>query len=280
MPRLRSGCRAKLAPKAGIETGAEAGQPRVVLGKVGGVTAEQGGEEARDETQGEVMPETGAGAGAGQMMVWKGPKEGARGDDAAEESGAEEGVCELEEAEESSTEGEGTGAGPEGGAGQLRAAQQTGVGNDSTVLREEAEDAGQLEIEGWELWKEGRAERFRARGHSGHWYLGDPKWLQEDNAAWAKIWEQRLSARREKQVLQGDEAAAVATAAKAEGSRGSQRKRERSDGGRQQKKQKATQQKKRKVKPQMGVQSDRERGGAVTEVNRATGQGGKEISDQ
>ena len=80
VPRLRSGCRAKLAPKAGIETGAEAGQPRVVLGKVGGVTAEQGGEEARDETHGEVMPETGAGAGAGQMMVWKGPKEGEGGD--------------------------------------------------------------------------------------------------------------------------------------------------------------------------------------------------------
>ena len=107
-----------------------------------------------------------------------------------------------------------------------------------------------------ELWKEGRAERFREGGHSGHWYLGDWKWLLEDTAAWAKIWEQRLSARREKQVLQGDEAAAVATAAKAEGSRGSQRKRERGDGGRQHKKQKAAQQKKRKVQPRRGVQSD------------------------
>ena len=75
MPRLRSGGRAKLAPGAGIETGAEAGQPRVGLGKVGGVTAEQGGEVAQDETQGEVMSETMAGAGAGQMVVWKGTKE-------------------------------------------------------------------------------------------------------------------------------------------------------------------------------------------------------------
>ena len=52
VPRLRSGCRVKPAPKAGIEIGAGAGQPRAVLGKVGGATAQQGGEEARGDTRG------------------------------------------------------------------------------------------------------------------------------------------------------------------------------------------------------------------------------------
>ena len=76
VPRLRSGCRAKPAPKAGIEIGAGAGQPRAVLGKVGGATVQQGGEEARGDTQGEVVPETGVGVGAGQQVVWKGPSWG------------------------------------------------------------------------------------------------------------------------------------------------------------------------------------------------------------
>ena len=53
VPRLRSGCRVKPAPKAGIEIGAETGQPRAVQGEVGGATAQQGLEEARGDTQGE-----------------------------------------------------------------------------------------------------------------------------------------------------------------------------------------------------------------------------------
>ena len=122
------------------------------------------------------------------MVAWKGTKEGEGGNNTAEESRAEEAADhELEEAEELSTEEEGTEEGPEGRAGQLRAAKQKGVGNNSTVLREEVEDAGALELEGWGLWKEGRAERFQEGGHSGHWYLGDQKWLLEDTTAWAKI---------------------------------------------------------------------------------------------
>ena len=37
--------------------------------------------------------------------------------------------------------------------------------------------------EGWKLWNEGRAERFRAQGHSGKWNEGR-MWLQEDDADW------------------------------------------------------------------------------------------------
>ena len=73
----------KPTPKAGIEIGAGAGQPRAVLGEVGGATVQQGWEEARGDTQGEVVPETGVGVGAGQMVVWKGPKAGEGGHDSS-----------------------------------------------------------------------------------------------------------------------------------------------------------------------------------------------------
>ena len=80
---------------AGIEIGAGTGQSRAALGEVGGATVQQGWEEVGGDIQGEEAPETGVGVGAGQMVVWKGPKE-----DAAAESGAEGTAdSELEEAE-------------------------------------------------------------------------------------------------------------------------------------------------------------------------------------
>ena len=146
-----------------------------------------------------------------------------------------------------------TGAEAAGEAGQPMVVQQAEVGSDFAAQRREAEELRELQLEGWTLWKEGRAERFRDQGHSGHWYEGEMKWLREDNAAWDTVWERKLSGRREKQVQQEDEVAAVATAVKAEGSRGAQRKRGRSGGGRQKKGRKAAQQKKRKVQLQRGV---------------------------
>ena len=235
--------------KAGIEAGAEAGQPRVVLEVVGGDTAEQGREEEGDENQEEVVPEAGAEAGVGQMMMWEGSEEEVGGDDAVEESGVEKGGYDLEEGAELSTEEEGTGAEAAGEAGHPMVVQQAEVGSDFAAQRREAGEPRELELEGWTLWKEGRAERFRDQGHSGNWYEGTMKWLQKDNAAWDAVWERKMSGRRgkegeaslvstggvevsrlrigcrEKQVQQEDEVAAVATAVKAEGSRGAQRKR-------------------------------------------------------
>ena len=50
----------------------------------------------------------------------------------------------------------------------------------------------ELELEGWRVWKAGRSERFRAQGHSGHWYEEeDLGWLREDYAAWKAVWAQR-----------------------------------------------------------------------------------------
>ena len=70
------------------------------------------------------------------MVVWKGPKAGEGGEDAVEESGAEEAADSgLEEAEESSTEGEGAGAGSEGRADQLRGQQRTAVETTHTEPR-------------------------------------------------------------------------------------------------------------------------------------------------
>ena len=119
---------------------------------------------------------------------------------------------------------------------------------------------------------EGReGSEVSGRGAQGDVVRGDKQWLLEDNAAWTKIWDERLRARKAAQV-QGDEAAAV-TAAKAEGSRGTQRKRGGGDGGRQRKKQKVAKQKQRQAQPQREVRSDGKRGGAATEANGAAGTG-------
>ena len=97
------------APKVGNGTGQPEERMEFKEAFLEGAIVQQGGEEARGDTQSEAAPGTGVGAGAGQMVVWTEPKVGAVGEDAAEESGAEVAAdFELEEEEEeSSTEGEG-----------------------------------------------------------------------------------------------------------------------------------------------------------------------------
>ena len=56
----------------------------------GGDTAEQSGAEEGGDNLEEVVPGTGAGAGAGQMMILEGPEEEVGGGDTVEQSGEEE----------------------------------------------------------------------------------------------------------------------------------------------------------------------------------------------
>ena len=136
------------------------------------------------------------------MMMWEGPEEGVGGDDAVEESGAEEGGYDLEEGAELSTEEEGTGAEAAGEAGQPMVVQQAEVGSDPEgkgAAREGfwigdwdftsqwEEMHRQRERDGWRGWKEGQHERYRAQGHKGPpWHKEWMEWLEEDTAAWER----------------------------------------------------------------------------------------------
>ena len=106
---------------------------------------------------------------------------------------------------------QGTGAEAAREAGQPMVVQQADVGSEP-----EGKGAGEgmcakrreLKLEGWRAWKAGRIEKFRAQGHSGHWYgVRDPGWLRVDYAAWKAFWAQR---QRDREGKEGEEGASDA----------------------------------------------------------------------
>ena len=97
----------------------------------GGDTAKQGGAEEGDDSLGSVEPGAGAEVGVDRRMRSEELEEEVGGDDTEEESGAEGGGCDLEEAVQQGTVQEGTSAEAAGEAGQMMVGQQAEVGSDS-----------------------------------------------------------------------------------------------------------------------------------------------------
>ena len=110
--------------------GGAAGSPTLGMQSGGGGdNTKQGGEEAGGDSVEVGGPETEAEAEVGLGMM-AGLEAEVGGDDTAEESGAEEGSCDLEEAVERSAVQEVAGPEAAGEAGRLMVGQQVEVGSD------------------------------------------------------------------------------------------------------------------------------------------------------